>query len=329
MKFVSKENQEYSYIGKFREVSLQDYPFLNILQQKDLSSIKCVDQNELSLGDAFQLKVNVKKAGAVIFFFKKDGFDKDSFVNEVTPLGEINSDSIADIIYKVRSLYDIASRFNPLFSIYCPEGDLILYQECFESLSKNVFTFYISDYSSDLVQNKKAHKQKPVKTEEVKKVETHVEKEEVKAPKEKTKFKFSNPFNIIKQDKYHYLFALIAAFLIGFTLAIAIFDIYLDKKIYIFFLICSVVGMTLNCLIYKDAFTEHPIKSMEFLVNVITSILGIGLSIGGYFIFLSLAKEKPATNPNLLLIIGMPLLGLVVSSSIALLLKFILKKRAK
>ena len=40
MKFLNRDNQEYRYIGTFREVSLGDYPFLDILQQKDLSSIK-------------------------------------------------------------------------------------------------------------------------------------------------------------------------------------------------------------------------------------------------------------------------------------------------
>ena len=326
MKFLNKDNQEYRYIGTFREVSMSNYPFLDILQQKDLSSIKYVDQDEVSLGDAFQLKVNVKRVGAVIFFFRKDSFDKDSFVNEVSPLGEIGSDNIADVIYKVKSLYEIASRFNPLFSMYCPEGELYLYQDCFENLSKGMMTFYLADYSSEQVQNKKQKKQK-VEKEKTKETYTPVEKEEGNKPKEK--FKFSNPFNVIKADKYHYLFALVASFLIGFTLAIAIFDIYLDKMIYIFFLICSVVGMTLNCLIYKDTFTEYPLKSMEFVVNVITSVLGIGLSIGGYFIFLSLAKDKPATNPNLLLIIGLPFVALIVSSAIAYLLKIVFKKRAK
>ena len=327
MKFLNKENQEYKYIGTFREVSLQDYPFLDILQQKDLSSIKYSDQDEVSLGDAFQLKVNIKRVGAVVFFFKKESFDKDAFVNEVSPLGEISSDNIADVLYKVRTLYEIALRFDPLFSIYCPEGEFVIYQDCFESMSKGVMTFYIYDYSSEIVQNKKGQKQK--KPKEVKEKTKYVAPKEEPVAKEKAKFKFSNPFSIIKADKYHYLFALVAAFLIAFTITIAIFDIYLDKKIYIFFLICSVVGMTLNCLIYKDTFAENSIKSMEFIVNVITSLIGIGLGIGGYFIFLSLAKEKPATNPNLLYIIGMPFVALIVSSAIAFLLKIILKKRAK
>ena len=327
MKFLNKENQEYKYIGIFREVSLQDYPFLDILQQKDLSSIKYSDQDEISLGDAFQLKVNIKRVGAVIFFFKKDSFDKDAFVNEVSPLGEISSDNIADVLYKARTLYEIALRFNPLLSIYCPEGEFILHQDCFENISKGIMTFYIYDYSSELVQNKKSQKQK--KPKEIKEKANYVTPKEELLVKEKTKFKFSNPFSIIKADKYHYLFALVAAFLIAFTITIAIFDIYLDKKIYIFFLICSVVGMTLNCLIYKDTFTENSIKSMEFIVNVITSLIGIGLGIGGYFIFLSLAKEKPATNPNLLYIIGTPFVALIISSAIAFLLKIVLKKRAK
>lgn len=353
MKFFDNKNQHSSYLGLFNEVDRTAFPFSDIFQQKDLSQIKLIDSEEISFDNLFQIKVNVKKTGSFFFLFKKETFVKDNFVSEVSMLGEVDSNTIADVIYKVEKLYRIAFSYNALFSIYCPYDSLKLYSECFETLINGVPSFYIYNYNPSLVQTRKERKPLFVKKEkpkeEVKKVEKQpevIEKEpEViqkqperveekhetvqKEKKERTKFAFRNPIPIIKADKYHYLFALIASFLIGFTLAIAIFDIYLGKMIYIFFIICGLVGMALNCLIYKDTFVSFPYKSMEVLVNAVISIIGVGLSIGGYFIFLALAKEKPQTNPSMLLIIGIQLLSVVLSSLTAIVLKMILNKRAK
>ena len=86
--------------------------------------------------------------------------------------------------------------------------------------------------------------------------------------------------------------------------------------------------MVLNCFIYRDTLNANGAKSTEFLVNIVVSIIGIGLSVGGYFIFLSLAKEKPATNPGVALILFIPVLAVAVSVSVAFVLKMLSKKRA-
>lgn len=327
MKFLGDKNQQSSFSLRFQETETSTFPFLDILQQKDLSNIKYVDTEEISFNDIFQIKVNVKRVGSVLFFFKKESFNKDGFVEEVTPLGEVDSATIADVIFKTRRLFEIASRFNPLFSVYCPQGDYILYQECFESLTQGVPTFYLYDFDPSKLQAK--NNKKLVKTSEKPQQKPENSQKVEKKTVEKTKFQFRNPFLVIREDKYHYLFALISAFLIGFTIAIAIFDIYLGKKIYIFFMICALVGAVLNCLIYKDTFIAHPIKSMEMLCNVVTSLIGYGLSIGGYFIFKKLAKDKPVENPKLLYILLIPIAVMLLSVAVGYLIKFIKEKRAK
>ena len=333
MRFCDSRDQEYKYNGVFTEVSISSFPFLDIIQQKDLSKYKLDD---LSFDNIFQLKVNVKKVGSVIFLFKKEDFNREDFTRLVAPLGELPSITIGDAINKVRSLFEIALRFSPLVAIYYPFGECSLFPECFETLVCGITTFYVNGFNESLLN---AKKQKPRKEEKPKpapkdkpapvaKEEKPSKPKEPKEPKEKTKFNFVNPFKIIAADKYHYLFALVAAFLIGFTLDIAIFDIYLGKLIYIFFFICCVIGMVLNCFIYRDTLNANGAKSMEFLVNIIVSVIGIGLSIGGYFIFLSLAKEKPATNPSVALILFIPILAIAVSVGISFLLKLLNKKRA-
>ena len=322
MKFIGNKDQQSQFSLRFQEANTDTFPFIDILQQRDLTGVKFVDTEEIAFENIFQIKINVKKVGSVLFFFKKESFNKDDFVEEVTPLGEIESSTVADVIYKTRKLYEVAARFNPLFSIYCPEGEYILYQDCFETLINGVTTYYLSDYNPNLLQVKNSKKtpkisekpqQKPQKTNKT----------------EKSKFSFRNPLTVLKEDRYHYIFAVISAFLIGFTIAISIFDMYLGKKIYIFFIICAFVGAVLNTLIYRDTFVAHPIKSMELLMNVIISMIGYGLSIGGYFIFKMLAKNQPAQTPNLVYILLIPIAVLLLSAGVGYLIKIIKEKRTK
>ena len=86
--------------------------------------------------------------------------------------------------------------------------------------------------------------------------------------------------------------------------------------------------MVLNCFIYKDTLAEKGFKSYEFILNIAVSLIGIGLSIGGYFIFLSLAKEKPINNPNIALILLSPILALLISVGVSFILNKFVKKRA-
>ena len=329
MKFVGNKDQQSSFSLRFQETETNTFPFVDILLQRDLSQIKYIDAEEIPFDNIFQLKVNIKRVGSVLFFFKKENFNKDGFVEEVTPLGEIESNTIADVIYKTRRLYEVASRFNPLFSVYCPQGDYILYQECFETLANNVPTFYLYDYNPDVLQTR-ANRRKEPKVE--KKEEKRPAKVEQKPNKpEKTSkpsnFQFRNPFHVLKEDKYHYIFAVVSAFLIGFTIAIAVFDMYLGKKIYYFFLVCALVGSVLNCLIYKDTFVSHKFKSMEMICNAGISLIGFGLSVGGYFIFKLLAKDKPAENPSLAFILLIPLAVIILSAAIGYLVSIIIQKK--
>ena len=336
MKFVDSRNQEHQYYGRFAEVNISSFPFLDIIQQRDLSKYRYED---LLFSGLFQLKVNVKTVGSVVFFFKSESFNKEDFVSLVTPLGDLPSITIGDAINKIHSLYDVAARFNPVFSVYYPAGKCILFPECFETLVGSITTYYVNGYNESVVEDKKplffkkkepkekVVKEKPAPQPREEKIKEQKVKEP-KQPKERTKINFANPFKVIAEDKYHYLFALVAAFLIGFTLDIAIFDIKLGKMIYIFFFICCVIGMVLNCFIYKDTLAEKGFKSYEYIINIAVSLVGVGLSIGGYFIFLSLAKDKPANNPNVALILFAPILALLVSVGISFVLNKFSKKRA-
>ena len=143
------------------------------------------------------------------------------------------------------------------------------------------------------------------------------------------KIKFFNPITVIKKDKFHFLFALVATFLIGFTLSIGIYNAYAGKLICIFFFICSLAGMFLNFMIYKDAFREYPVKNSFVATTAISSLFGLGISIGGYFIFKATSNEVLAVSPHIMMILGVIFAVYLASSSLPLLVDYLIKKWKK
>ena len=325
MKFVDINGKEFSCDNTFNSVEYVDFPFSNLILRKDLDSLS-IDNNEvISLSNAIQIKININKIGSVLFFFRSNGFEKDKFIESVSELKKMDTNNVEDATNKVKALYKIASQHSPLFSLYCPRGELVLLSDCFESIINDVISFYVNNIPYDEVDNYIEKPRPFFRAKTSKKVS-----KEPAETKEKEKFRFLNPFPIISENKYHYLFCFVASFLIGFTLAISIYDMYLGNLIYIFFLVCSFAGMALNYFIYRDTLNDYGFcMSMELLINFFFSLLGIGLSIGGYFLFDNLSTEKPTTNPSILLIVGVMIAAVILSASIAFLIKFIKKTTKK
>lgn len=300
MKFIDSTGKETEYLGSFNEVDKLLYPFKEIVTKKDLTGLSLVLDTPLSGEEVFQLQVNVKNSGTVIFLFKKEGFDKEAVINDVSPLKEMSSKNKESTAKKIAALFDIMNKYSPLLSIYSPVGKCLLSKDEYLPLTKGLLSFYLI---------------------EVKKENSPEEK------KEKTSFKFENPFRIIANDRFHFLFALVASFLISFTVAISIYDMYLGKLIYIFFLVCTLAGMVLNAFIYYDTIHSHKIKDMYSIVTAVSSLAGFGAGIGGYAIFKALSKEIPKEQPQMWMIILFMLLAIVVSAFASLLIKFIKKKK--
>lgn len=322
MKFVDINNKETTYENVFNKVEYADFPISNLILRKDLDTISVAGEEKISLNTTIQIKVNVNKVGSVLFFFKIEGFDKDKFIESVSTLKEMETNNVEEATNKVKALYEIAVQHGPLFSIYCPRYELAIPAESFEQIINGIATFYVDNIPYDEVD---AYQEKP-KLFSRAKTQKKVEKE----PAEVQKFSFSNPIPIITENKFHFLFGFVAAFLIGFTLAISIYDIYLGNLIYIFFLICASAGMVLNFFIYRDTLKDTgAFMSMELLINFFFSLLGIGLSIGGYFLFVHLSIDKPTTNPSVLLIVAVMFIAVAISASIAFLVKFIQNKKKR
>ena len=158
---------------------------------------------------------------------------------------------------------------------------------------------------------------------EVPTYKTHAPKEKVK----KEKFKFVNPIPIITKDKFHFLFALIATFLIGFTASIGIHDAYAGKMLCIFFFICALAGSFLNFMIYKDTFKNNRVVSFYSLLTLLSSLIGVGLSIGAYALFKAISKDELVVAPHIMMIIAIILAVYLISASLPILVSYIKEKK--
>lgn len=311
MKFIKQNGTELIFNEDFSVANKEVSPFKEIINRKDFSSFSFVDSETISLADTVQIQVNVIDVGVMIYLFKKDDFKKDEFIADVSKLKEMKIDSFYDVINKMKTLYEVTALYNPLFVIYNPAGKYMVFEDCFKTNFVSIKTIYISDKGNNFVVNKG---------------KKEIEEQENKEAK---KFKFFNPLPLLKKDKFHFIFALIATFLIGLTLSIAIYDAYAGKMLCIFFFICSLAGAFLNFMIYKDTLKASNIKSPFFILTAISSVIGLGISIGGYFIFKLLSKpDEGFVAPNVLILIA-AMIGLyLLSFGVAFLYSF-LKKRKK
>ena len=316
MKFVKSDGNEIILQESFSTVSKDISPFKEIITRKDFSDFVYQDDQIIPLTDVVPIHINVIEVGVVIFVFKKEQFQKETFVSEVSRLKELQLNSFYDVIGKIKALYETSLSFNPLFSIYIPVGKHRVYEECFKTFGFNVKTIYISNADTNVIVNKSAESTNIYKKNPVIKTE------------KKHPFNFVNPFTIIKKDKFHFLFALIATFLIGFTAAIGVFDAYQGKMICIFFFICSLAGSFLNYMIYKDSFKNNELFSPFSIITMIASIIGIGLSFGAYALFKKISLNKDSVIPSFILIFGIIILAFVISALTAYLVSY-LKKRKK
>ena len=332
MKFLGENGYEASFAQELSMCNKDVSPIKEILERKDFSKYSFSDVIEIPLSETTPIQVNIIDVGQCIFFFATNNFDKDSFVQEVSKLKEMPVSSFYDVLTKVRALDEVTFGFNPLFVVYNPIGKFRIFEDCYRTLHLKNKTIYISltEDQSEVVKGIIPDKKPEKKTVQIQSYETA---EKPKQTNEtgffnKVKSKLFNPIKVVKTDKFHFLFALIATFLIGFTLSIGIYNAYAGKLICIFFFICCLAGMFLDYMIYKDAFKDHELSSPFAITTILSSLIGLGLSIGGYFIFKLTSKEELAKQPHFIMILGLMIVAYLLASSIPYLIEF-LKKRKK
>lgn len=315
MKFIRKDNSVITLDDRFSSVSKETSPIKEIINRKDLSEFYFVSDKTISFKELIQIQVNVIDVGVMIFVFETTSFNKDKFIEDVSKLKEIQISSFYDVLSKMKALYAVSENFNPLFVIYVPNGKYQIYDDCFRTIVGNVKTIYATNEKDNSI----------VETNNISLPAKEKSKDK---PKGKGKFSFKETIELFKKEKFHFLFAFVATFLLSVTLDIGIFDAYAGKMLCIFFFICSLAGAFLNFMIYKDAYKQSGFKSLFNILTVIISVIGLLGGFGVYMIFKSITKDVPAVTPHVLMILGMMILIYAISMSLPLLFIFI-KKRKK
>ena len=318
MKFILKDGSVISFQDRFSLVNKDVSPIKDIISRKDLSEFYYADENTISFKELIQIQVNVIDVGVMIFVFQTATFNKDSYISEVSKLKEMQINSFYDVLSKMKALYAVSEPFNPLFVIYIPNGKYQIYDDCFKTMNTNIFTLYVTEAKQEVKveANKVAIKQMANKNEN-------------KKEGEKISFKerCSEIFGVIKKEKIHFLFSVIATLLLSVTLAIGVFDSYAGKMICIFFFICSLAGAFLNFMIYKDTYKQSGFKSLFNILTIVFSVIGIGVGLAIYMIFKSLTKDVPEVQPHVLLIIALMIILYAISMALPLLISFIKEKK--
>ena len=315
MKFIRKDNSVITLDDRFSSVSKETSPIKEIINRKDLSEFYFVNDKTISFKELIQIQVNVIDVGVMVFVFETASFNKDKFIEDVSKLKEIQISSFYDVLSKMKALYAVSENFNPLFVIYVPNGKYQIYDDCFRTIVGNVKTIYATNEKDNSI----------VETNNISLPANEKSKDK---PKEKGKFSFKETIELFKKEKFHFLFAFVATFLLSVTLDIGIFDAYAGKMLCIFFFICSLAGAFLNFMIYKDTYKQSGFKSLFNILTVIISVIGLLGGFGVYMIFKSITKDVPAVIPHVLMILGMMILIYAISMSLPLLFNFI-KKRKK
>ena len=312
IEFILSEDKTLLFENQHNEVLSNVSPFKEILSKSHYSELSLSfdddKANPINFDDLFQLRVNVKNIGGFDLFFKQANFNKEEVIKQIIALKEMQVDSLESAKEKVVALFNIFGDSLPLFICYSPKGE---FQINLDDIPVDTFAFLI----------KLVEEPKPVEQEKVKKV------------KHNNEFvgKVLDFFSPATVNPVHYLFILISSFLIGFSSSIGIYYCYAGNNVFYFLFVCSLVGTLLNFFVYSDYFKKHVILSKDTALTFIDVLIGIGLSIGSFFIFYVMQKEKPTSLKSpltiLLIMTAVIIFVNVLTCSIAFLLKKLIKPR--
>ncbi len=343
MRFVDDNNNNARFKESFNVIKEKDSPIRNLGNADKPTTFSYYPETVVNSDELFQLKVNTKSVGTFLFAFYYKRLDREKLIDRVFTLKKLNVTDKETALRKVDRLKDIVQEFNPVFVVYSNPDIYALTIDEAKEIFNGINFFYVE--KEDSVEETVLSEETPIEkssevTEETPKDEVNEtpEKETVEATIEEKKQSEQSTWNkiknifkesgrIIKQDKFNFIFALVASFLIGFTLGVGIYNAYLGKYICIFFFVSTLVGMALNSFVYRDTLVDYKFKSLHIILDIITSLIGIGIAIGGYFLFIYITKEKANPSPSMLFILAIQFACLCASIGFAFILKKFNKKK--
>lgn len=308
MKFINGDiNLE--YLEQFNIINdTIPSPFKEMMKKEDLTKWSLeLNKTTISFADLFQFQVNVKSSNTVIFFFKKEGLDKENLIKDVYELKSIKVKDIEAAKNKIKSLKEVVAKYDPLFVVIVNKHEYGLNEEATKELFNELPTVYLNP--NKLV---------------------------LEEPKDKgdKKFKWENPFKIIAKNKGYLFFGFLASLLLSFALGAGLYNAYLGNYIAALFFFLSLSGAVLIFIVYKDLLIKNRFLSMSTITYSVIILIGYLGGFGLYLLMKKLSVDKPNPAPKTLFVVAIPLVIIVVSIICAYIyVKYIrpkvLKKKAK
>ena len=312
VKFISQKEETITFDKNYNEVNEELSPIKEILKKGDYSEFSLVinEEDPIPLNEVFQLQVNVKEVGTFHFMFKKDGFDKEDAIKQVSTLKELSVNDPDSARYKVRTLFSVLKEYNPLFIIYKEAANTYYYAYHLEtSIAYSVPVFAISQpgYEEEMAEFIIGDDSTSKETS------TQVKK------KKTVKVSKSGLLNDLNRNKFSLLLVFISTLLLQVSMPLAILNIYSKNALYIFLFICGAIGLAMNGYCYFDYFKVKSIRHPLFYMNVVSNLIGIGVGIGAFAIFYNISSKAEGT-PSLgaLILIGALITFITCAASIAL-----------
>ena len=258
--FLLEENQiEFSEIKNQIDGNLS--PFKEILDRSHYGDYSfSINENEvIYFKDIYDLTINLSNYGHFHLFYKKEGFNKDEMIDKVYELKGSED--------PLNSLFSLIEDNNPLFILFkSRKGASVNKDEVVNSYNLNIPFLY--DEKEEAITEKK-------------KEEEHL-----------------SPLQLLVGNKFHFLLLLVSTILFSSSIPLAVLNINANNALWIFLIICSLIGVAMTEYDYYDYFKKGGLKTLFFLLSSIDNLLGLIAGSLVFVIFYNISN-KPDPDPGL------------------------------
>lgn len=311
IKFISPKEDTIAFDKNYNEVSEELSPIKEILKKNDYSGFSLVIGEEtIPLSEVFQLQVNVKEVGTFHFLFKKEGFEKDDAIKQVSTLKDISVNDPDSARYKVKTLFSVIKEHNPLFIVYKESPNTYYYAYQLETtIAYTIPVFAIIQTNQEDEVMEFTIGEDP----NIQAASNHVKKKKTfKVSKDKL-------LNDLNKNKFSLLLVFVSTLLLQVSIPLAILNVYANNALYIFLFICGAIGIAMNGYCYFDYFKTKNFHNPVFLMNIASNLIGLGTGIGAFAIFYNISTKSEGTPAiGSLILIGVLVTIIVCAALIAL-----------
>ena len=282
---------------------------LLIPNNSELETSYLIESEEnISLKDVFQIKINIASTGVMMLNFKKDALTEEQtqqFVQDLNALKDGVEPNEETQKAKIVKVIEIAEKYNPLFICYANTGDFIFTRSTFEGLLREKelsFPILILLNSLDFAE----------------KIEKSSKKKGTKKSTPKVKKSGGTKFDFSALKNLDFVFFGIFSLFILFSLIVSIFEFQNGEAIAVFLVVLSVIFYaTLVYAVYRASSEDDDFyKSWKKLViPVVYIFIGNGLGVlAGFLVCKYALKVNEGKEINYTLVYALPIIiSLVVT----------------